>query len=67
MLCLGVIGLARAVFLKQLASLVSLILQPVALSKKCSWLEEDGEEGGHRGNYGLLASNVDSFYNYKLF
>lgn len=47
-LCLGVIGLARAVFLKRLASLASLRPQPGVLSKKCSWLEEDGnvKQGG---------------------
>lgn len=42
-LCLGVIGLARTVFLKRLASLASLRPQPGAPSKKRSWLEEDGE------------------------
>lgn len=36
-LCLGVIGPARAVLLKRLASLASLRPQRGALSKKCSW------------------------------
>lgn len=42
-LCLKVIGLARAVFLRRLASFSSFRPQPGAPSKKRSWLEEDGE------------------------
>lgn len=50
-LCLGVIGLARAVFVKRLAPLLSLSLslflslwpEPEAVSKKCSWLQDNWE------------------------
>lgn len=80
-LCLRVIGLARTAFLKRLAPLASIRPQPGASSKKRSWLEEDGamrpgkekrgkdKEGKskRRGDYGLLASCLNSFQNYEVF